>query len=190
MGPRLRGGLLLDQSLTLILPVHDAQISLATQVGNLLEVLPELTSDFEILIIDDGSTDRTEEVAYELQVEYPQVRVHRNPVRRGTASSVQLGLQMSTSDVVMVQDENQVRPSRLQRLWELRHDQQLVMARADADPIESTTPIDPGVIQRLFTWGNGLTGHTEQRHPGGIHMIRRKGVHQLKAHDPLTVETY
>ena len=52
----------MSESLSVIVPVHNAQNDLAGQVADLLEVLPELTCDFEVLIVDDHSTDSTEEV--------------------------------------------------------------------------------------------------------------------------------
>ncbi len=179
----------MDQSLTLVLPAHNAQTSLARQVSDLLDLLPELTSRFEILIIDAGSTDHTEEVAHELVLQYPQVRLVRSPGQRGTAATVQIGLQMSQSDVVIVQDEQHVRPSQLRRLWELRHDQQLVMAQADSDAVQPVGSVDPGVIDRLFTWGTSLKHNSGHRPQGAIHMIRRQAVHQLNVQEPLTVET-
>ena len=53
-------------SVTVLLPIHNAQHRLERQVAEILDVLPELTSRFELLIIDDGSTDDSFEVARHL----------------------------------------------------------------------------------------------------------------------------
>ena len=42
----------MNDSLSIILSVHNVQNTLARQVSDLLEVLPELTSEFELLIVD------------------------------------------------------------------------------------------------------------------------------------------
>ena len=57
------------------LPVHNAQASLPELVAQSLEVLSEQPEAFELLIVDSASTDATAEVAYELSVRYPQVRL-------------------------------------------------------------------------------------------------------------------
>ena len=60
-------------SVTVLLPVYNAQHRLERQVAEILDVLPELTSRFELMIIDDGSTDDSFEVARHLALKYPQV---------------------------------------------------------------------------------------------------------------------
>lgn len=56
-------GRLLTRTLSVLLPVHNAQATLEADIGQMLDVLPELTHDFHLMILDDGSTDATCEVA-------------------------------------------------------------------------------------------------------------------------------
>ena len=53
----------MERSLTVLLPVENSQATLTKSVCRLLEVLPELTSRFEILILDEATSaldNRTE----------------------------------------------------------------------------------------------------------------------------------
>ncbi|MFV1964260.1 MAG: glycosyltransferase family 2 protein [Pirellulaceae bacterium] len=94
-----------QQSLSVVLSVHNAEKTLSQQVTHLLDVLPDLAQRFELLILDDGSTDRTEEVAHELARDYPQLRVARHNKRMGADANLQTALEETTGDVVVLQDE-------------------------------------------------------------------------------------
>jgi glycosyltransferase involved in cell wall biosynthesis len=65
----------MDQPLNVVLRVRDAERTLAACIDRLLEVLPDLAERFAVLVVDQGSTDQTLEVAHELALVYPQLRV-------------------------------------------------------------------------------------------------------------------
>src|SRR3990172_7759911 len=81
------GDSVLNKSLTIVLPVHNAESRLRTNVRELLELASELTAKFGVLIIDDGSTDATYEVAEELAAHFPQVSVRRHRQCRGLGAA-------------------------------------------------------------------------------------------------------
>lgn len=56
--------------------------------------------DFEILLVDDGSTDRTTEIAYELEGQYPELRVIRHGRNLGPGSAILTGIRNSRNDVI------------------------------------------------------------------------------------------
>ena len=94
------------------------------QVEQLLDLLPDLTHAFEIVVVDDGSTDHTVDLARELAREYPQVRLiwHTRAARR-RGRRLKTGLQWAQGQTVFVQeDPAAVSPTDLRRLWSLRHD--------------------------------------------------------------------
>jgi hypothetical protein len=87
--------------LSVLLPVHNVQATLASDVARLLDTLGEMTAWFDLLVIDDGSTDATCEIAEELVTEYPQVRLIRHAMRRGVEASWRVGLGRTDAPIVV-----------------------------------------------------------------------------------------
>ena len=138
----------------------------------LLDLVAELTTDFELLIVDDGSSDSTEEVAHELAREYPQITVVRYEMQRGSDVAGRLGMEHTRGDVVFVQDLGEpTRANELKRLWRLRHDQDLVAARA-----QPQVRPDGAELLELPRAGH----HGGRPAPVGLRMIRRDGIEQWR----------
>ncbi len=118
-------------SISVVMPVHNGQGHLGESIERLLEDLCELSDRFQIVVVDDGSSDGTPEVVDELRRRYPQVTAVRQPQRMGAAAAVQLGLKSVTGDLVFTQDSyDSVELHDIRQLWSFRHDPELVMARA------------------------------------------------------------
>ncbi|HEX2475854.1 MAG TPA: glycosyltransferase [Lacipirellulaceae bacterium] len=94
----------MNKSLTIVLPVHNGESKLRSCVREILEVASDMTSAFGILIVDDGSTDATYEVAEELSARYPQVTVRRHRYHRGLGPTIEYVQRHIRSDAVMIHD--------------------------------------------------------------------------------------
>lgn len=155
-------------SLSVVIPVHNAEQFLAAKIAQLLDFLPDLTTNFEILVINDGSIDHTDEIAYELAREFPQVRVAHHGMRRGERGVIETGLAQTTGDLLFVQDENASLDSgKLHRLWEMRNEEHLL-------PPEPRIDVKRSVLQRLAAWGVRLEEPTSDGGSTGVQMIRRR----------------
>jgi len=109
-----------SRSLSLVLPVCNVEKTLPENVQHLFEILNDLTDKFEVVLVDQGSSDHTIDVAQELAVEYPQVRVSRRTPMDSKNDSIDQTLAETTGDIVFVQNGHAtVRPSALRQLWEL-----------------------------------------------------------------------
>ncbi len=110
-------------SLSLVVPVRNAERTLADNLADVLEVLSELTERFEVLVVDEGSSDHTTELAHDLSVQYPQLRVARRHPSDTSVSALQAGLSQTNGDVVLVQNRHaRFSPSYLRHMWELGAD--------------------------------------------------------------------
>lgn len=98
------GDSVFNKSLTVVLPVYNGETRLRKHVNEILELASELTSQFGVLIIDDGSNDATYEVAAELAAHFPQVKVHRQRHRRGLGSAIDFAQRRVRSDAIILHD--------------------------------------------------------------------------------------
>jgi glycosyltransferase involved in cell wall biosynthesis len=105
------------RSLTILLPVCNAQATLSEAVHEALEVFAELSDRLELVIVDDGSEDATGEVAEELRRNYPQVRSVYHGAHLGREAAIRSGLSHARGEVVLVRDEQGMAPSEIARRW-------------------------------------------------------------------------
>ena len=84
------------------MPVRDVQSTLAATVTLVLEMASDFNQHFELLIIDDGSSDGTGEVARELSRHYPQIRTIRHSRPLGEEAALRAGFAQSRGEVVFV----------------------------------------------------------------------------------------
>ncbi|MBI2095164.1 MAG: glycosyltransferase family 2 protein [Candidatus Omnitrophica bacterium] len=91
-------------SLSLFFPAYydENTIESLTRAG--VEVAKTLTDDFEIIIIDDKSPDRTGEIADRLAAEFKQVRVIHNPENLGVGQAMITGYRAAAKDYVFYTD--------------------------------------------------------------------------------------
>ncbi len=64
---------------SVVIPVYNEEKILVPAVKTLVEQLNGLGYDYEIIIAENGSKDRTVELAHELEAEHPNVRLLRSP---------------------------------------------------------------------------------------------------------------
>ena len=94
----------MERSLTVLLPAHNVESTLAADVTHALDVVSDLTGRFELVIVDDGSADATSEVIDELTRFYPQVRSVRHRRHRGRNEAIRTGLKHSTGEMIFLPD--------------------------------------------------------------------------------------
>ena len=91
--PRNSRFAILQRSMTVLVPAFNEAANLTPTVERLIDALMITIEDFEIIIVDDGSTDDTAEVAERLARRHPQVRVVHNQRNMGLGYSYKRGYQ-------------------------------------------------------------------------------------------------
>jgi glycosyltransferase involved in cell wall biosynthesis len=91
-------------SISLFFPAWNEEDYVERAVTRALDVLPRLTDDFEIIVVNDASTDRTQEVCEQLAVRIPQLRVITHPENLKLGGAMRTGLSASSKDIVVYSD--------------------------------------------------------------------------------------
>lgn len=106
--------------LSVVIPTYKERDNIENVVNILSGLLDKtIPGNYELIIVDDDSPDRTWEVAQTLIPDYPQLRVMRRQEERGLASAVIRGWQAARGSILGVIDgDMQHPPEVLIQLWQ------------------------------------------------------------------------
>ncbi len=134
--------------LSVFFPAYNDGGTIASLVIMAVHAARALTPDFEVIVVNDGSRDRTAEVADELARLYPQVRVVHHPGNRGYGGALQTGFATASKDYIFYTDgDAQYDPGEMAILWQrLTPEVDLV----NGYKISRSDPLHRVVIGRLY----------------------------------------
>jgi glycosyltransferase involved in cell wall biosynthesis len=92
--------------LSLVFPVFNEQANLGPLVASALSLGPKLGLDFEIVLVDDGSSDRSADVIAQLRREEPRLRVVTHASNRGYGAALRSGLREARGELVFFSDSD------------------------------------------------------------------------------------
>jgi dolichol-phosphate mannosyltransferase len=88
--------------LSLIIPARDESAVIEPTLDALVRELDRAAIDFEVLVVDDGSSDGTVAVVDRVGARDPRVRCVRNSGRHGFGHAVRKGLERYTGDAAVI----------------------------------------------------------------------------------------
>ncbi len=100
-----------------VIPVYNEEESLETFFKVLIPNLSKLEKDYEVIFVDDGSTDKTLEILKKFEKENKNVKVLSYRRNRGKAEVLTSGFKASKGDLVITLDADlQDRPEEIGKL--------------------------------------------------------------------------
>jgi dolichol-phosphate mannosyltransferase len=88
--------------LSVVIPAHDEEGRIAATVRDLYRALSAATIPHEILVVNDNSRDRTEQVLDELRREVPTLRYINNTPPNGFGFAVRAGLAAFKGEAIVI----------------------------------------------------------------------------------------
>jgi glycosyltransferase involved in cell wall biosynthesis len=87
-------------SLSIVLPAYNEEANVERAVEQVSRVARELGMDYEIILVNDGSADRTGEIAHELEGRIPNYRLVEHYPNRGYGGSLKAGFEAATKELI------------------------------------------------------------------------------------------
>jgi glycosyltransferase involved in cell wall biosynthesis len=92
------------KNLSVFSPAYNEEDNISATVREALRVIPRIAEEFEIIVVNDGSSDRTAERLSELLKDYPALRVITHPKNRGYGAALKSGFAHSRYDYIFYTD--------------------------------------------------------------------------------------
>jgi glycosyltransferase involved in cell wall biosynthesis len=105
--------------LSVFFPAYNDAGTIASLVIRAMKVAGTLTADFEVIVVNDGSSDETPKILDELARLYPDhVRVVHHPQNRGYGGALRTGFTTASKELVFYTDgDYQYDPAEMALLW-------------------------------------------------------------------------
>ncbi len=92
------------RSLTVVIPILNEEAIIEKSLTTLSDVLKTICLDYEIVVVDDGSTDRTAEILKKLALSIGRLKILRNSRNEGLGGALCHGFKHAAKDVVFYID--------------------------------------------------------------------------------------
>jgi glycosyltransferase involved in cell wall biosynthesis len=87
-------------SLSVVLPAYNEAENVERAVEHVSDVAGTLDRDYEIILVNDGSADRTGEIGRELEGRVPHFRLVEHYPNRGYGGALKAGFRAATKDLI------------------------------------------------------------------------------------------
>lgn len=136
--------------LSVVIPAYNESAILPVTLDCLGAFLHQQSFASEVIVVDDGSTDRTSDLVGEWQRAFECIRVVRNPTNSGKGASIRRGVMASRGECVFVTDADLPgRPEDILRLLDsLRNGATIAVASRGPAPLRAA-PSGPRFLASL-----------------------------------------
>lgn len=131
-----------SRELSVIIPAFNEEDRLPAYLERVLRYLRDSGADCEVIVVDDGSLDRTAELVQAMMGENPELEILRLPANRGKGCAVRTGMLRATGKVRLFTDADGATP--IEELARLRD----VMEQGADIAVASRTIRDTGSVVR------------------------------------------
>ena len=94
-------------SISVVVPVYNEEAAIAEDLTTIKAVMESYGEPYEIIVVDDGSTDRIQEIVSSL----PGVRLLKHPYNRGTGAALKTGIRAAQGDLIVMTDGDGTYPN-------------------------------------------------------------------------------
>lgn len=136
--------------MSVFFPAYNDAGTIASMVVTARRAVRELTDDFEIIVINDGSRDHTADVLSELEGVFPELKVIHHDENRGYGGALRTGFASASKELVFYTDgDAQYDPREIEDLYAAWGDD---VDFVNGYKIGRSDPLHRIIIGRLYHW--------------------------------------
>ena len=140
----------LNKGLTIVFPAYNDAGTIPSMVIGARLVARQLASDYEIVVVNDGSTDHTAEVLSEMETTFRELRVIHHASNRGYGGALRTGFEAATKELIFYTDgDAQYDPREMKLLFDVWDN---ASDFVNGKKIGRSDPIHRAVIGRVYHW--------------------------------------
>jgi glycosyltransferase involved in cell wall biosynthesis len=99
-----------ENGVSVVVPVFNEEESIATTLKVIVDCLTETSFPFELIIVNDGSTDGTSKILHDLQPRFGNLVIIEHEENNGYGAALKTGIVASRFDKVLIIDADQTYP--------------------------------------------------------------------------------
>jgi len=112
-----------QNSVSVFFPAYNDANTIGKMVEDAFEVLPQITGDYEVIVINDGSCDETSEILNQLANKHSKLIIITHEQNRGYGGALRSGFAKASKDLVFYTDgDAQYDAKELKKLFPLMKD--------------------------------------------------------------------
>ena len=160
------------ESISLTLPCYNEEQNIERVVENVLSALTDLPLRYEIIIVDDGSSDGTGRIADSLAESKAGLRVVHHSGNRGYGAALRSGLTSAETDIVgYIDGDGQFDAAEIHKLLPHMRDHDIVSGLRGT----RRDPLGRRVISRMWAWlMRWMLGNSVRDINSGFKLYRRR----------------
>lgn len=127
----LRKGMSMDDLISIVLPIYNGEKYMKQSIDS---VINQTYANWELLIVDDGSTDNTAAIAREYAEKDNRIKYYKNPQNMRLPKTLNRGFSLATGDyLTWTSDDNYYYPTALEKMYTtlVRQNAEFVFASCD-----------------------------------------------------------
>ncbi|MEU6868473.1 glycosyltransferase family 2 protein [Streptomyces sp. NPDC046876] len=169
-------------TLSVIVPMYNEEEALPALVDRLRPVLDGTGVPYEVVAVDDGSTDRTAELLEKFRTDWPELRIVRLRGNSGHQAALRAGLHRSIGAYVASLDADlQDPPEKIPEMLDLARTEQLDIVYGVRSDRSTDTGFKRHTAGAYYWLMRRLVGKQVPAQAGDFRLLSREAVEALKS---------
>jgi glycosyltransferase involved in cell wall biosynthesis len=166
-------------SVSITMPAYNEEDNIRAMVEDVMAAMSTIGLEYEVIVVDDGSRDKTAQVVAAMEAEFPQVRLVKHEKNQGYGAAVFTGLTSASKELVFFTDAD--------RQFDLAEIQKLLAEIGPADLVVGyRAPRRDPFMRKLNGWGwswlvTVLFGYTARDIDCAFKLMKRSVIDRLKS---------